>query len=69
MKMEEEKLKRASTDNSLEQLHCRGEQRSGTVAGKASRVKCMREITAHGEMTGMIHQGRETEDTREGTES
>lgn len=62
-------MKTASTDNSLEQLHCRGEQRDGTVAGKASRGKCMREITAHGEMMGMIHQGRKTEDSREGTES
>lgn len=67
--MEEEKLKRASTDNSLEQLHCRGEQRNGIVAGKASRVQCVREITAHGEMMGMIHSGRKAEDTREGTES
>lgn len=29
----------------------------------------MREITAHGDTMGMIHQGRKTEDTREGTES
>lgn len=41
----------------------------GAASLQRGTEKCMREVTAHGEMMGMIHQGRKTEDTREGTES
>lgn len=37
--MEKDKLKTVSTDSSLEEIYCKREERSGTVAGKKSRVK------------------------------
>ena len=37
--MEKDKLKTVSTDNSLEEIYYKREERSGTAAGKKSQVK------------------------------
>lgn len=54
-------MKTVSTDSSLEEIYCKREERSGTVAGKKSRVQknyflnLIREITAHGVKIGMMN--------------
>lgn len=57
-------MKRASTDNSLEELHSRGEERNGTVAGKVrSQMYERNNSTWHNDGNDPL--GEETNDTRE----
>lgn len=58
--MEEEKLKTVSTDNSLEEIYCKREERNEQLPTRGAESNevlfhLMREITAHGITMGMMH--------------